>query len=492
MLVNEGALTVRKYIKVNDRLVVLMVVCIISNIVLAVFSSDYLRKVSISTAQMYEEKLMSLHALQVNEPLVEFDSKMEHFNDKEVDPLEVEAYIMNSAQKQLDQTQRDIKKGYWLIAGTSAFMIIIVLFLALSARRAIYEPTLELKKLLKLNQQGDLTRFASYAGRDELGEVTRYYNDMLSDLRTIITTVNTSSQAVSESTELLENSSENTTRAAVKITSAVDDVATAGAETAAKLIENSEAVRKVSDHMDSIKQQLTQVEASVVATEHEAKDGSELVKINVASSDQVERVMDDASEVMERLNEQSKNIHQAIELIEAIASQTNLLALNASIEAARAGEEGKGFAVVAGEVKKLANESLQATKVISDLVYRIQHESEAAVLKISEAKSAAQEGNAMTENTARKFEEIAARVHDMMPQLQETYAIVDMVSTYAEQVAQSSVEMTNRTHNNAQRMVQVASEVEEQNKATESIHRQIQKIASSMYDLKLATSRFKM
>ena len=315
---------------------------------------------------------------------------------------------------------------------------------------------------------------------------------MVSDLRTIVTTVNSSSFAVSQSTEQLQHSSASTTKTAVKMAAAVSNVAQSGMEAAANLIENSEAVRKVSVHMDHIKEQLTFVQDSVNATQTEAQAGSELIFLNVAAAEQVEVVMDNASEVIERLSKQSQNIHKAVELIQAIASQTNLLALNASIEAARAGAEGKGFAVVAQEVKKLANESLQATQIISSLVHDIQHESKAAVEQMLEAKSVAQQSNAMTETMAHKFDEILLRVADMMPQLAETFSVVNMVSDYTQQVAQSSIETTEKTIVNAEKMLHVASEVEQQHKATESIHRQIENISHSMYELKLATSRFKL
>lgn len=56
-----------------------MFVCIISNILLAVFSMDYLRKMERSTEAMYEEKLLSLNALYHGDELIEFDSKMAFF-----------------------------------------------------------------------------------------------------------------------------------------------------------------------------------------------------------------------------------------------------------------------------------------------------------------------------------------------------------------------------------------------------------------------------
>ncbi|MBL2480709.1 methyl-accepting chemotaxis protein, partial [Klebsiella pneumoniae] len=77
-----------------------------------------------------------------------------------------------------------------------------------------------------------------------------------------------------------------------------------------------------------------------------------------------------------------------------------------SIEAARAGEQGKGFAVVAEEVRKLAEQSKEATVEIATMIGDVQVEVRRVVEVVSKLKDIADIQNNVTTEAEAEFRTI--------------------------------------------------------------------------------------
>ena len=118
------------------------------------------------------------------------------------------------------------------------------------------------------------------------------------------------------------------------------------------------------------------------------------------------------AELIIELTDYIKQIGSTVNIVENISEQTNMLALNAAVEAARAGEYGKGFAVVAGEIRKLADESKQATNKITTLVSEIEQTTSSTIM-------ATEDGAKEIENGVRNATNISDNISSLVNNIKE-------------------------------------------------------------------------
>ncbi|WP_394324932.1 methyl-accepting chemotaxis protein [Pseudomonas chlororaphis] len=163
---------------------------------------------------------------------------------------------------------------------------------------------------------------------------------------------------------------------------------------------------------EQVKQEQSVAEAAEIAytisqqTDNSAQRGSSVVTEAVEVMRDLATHMQQASDGIEALNEQSRVIGSIVKTISDIAEQTNLLALNAAIEAARAGDQGRGFAVVADEVRQLASRTSKATDEIVGVVRRNQDMARNAVVLMADGKTQAEQGLALAAEAGTVIVEI--------------------------------------------------------------------------------------
>ena len=113
-----------------------------------------------------------------------------------------------------------------------------------------------------------------------------------------------------------------------------------------------------------------------------------------------------------RLSEQRQAIGEIITTVGDLAEQSNLLAVNAAIEAAKAGEQGRGFAVVAQEVKRLAEQSKQATAQVRGILNDIEKATTTAVLATEQGSKAVDAGARQSVGAGESIRSLADSIGD--------------------------------------------------------------------------------
>ncbi len=167
-----------------------------------------------------------------------------------------------------------------------------------------------------------------------------------------------------------------------------------------------------------------------------------MVAVATASILELAGEIENASRVIEKLEEDSKSIGSLLDVIKSIAEQTNLLALNAAIEAARAGDQGRGFAVVADEVRTLATRTHESTSVIEGMINKLQGDSRRAVDVMQHSRIQAQQGVKHTEEAMQKIETIMSSVTAINGMTMQIAGAAEQQTTVTEEINRNIIHIS--------------------------------------------------
>lgn len=200
-------------------------------------------------------------------------------------------------------------------------------------------------------------------------------------------------------------------------------------------------LKTTDDIIDKLKKYSQKTKESAMKVADKSQESLELsakeqkaVKNNIEKMETLKQKIEIIAELILELSEHTQQIGSIIGVVEDITEQTNMLALNAAVEAARAGEHGKGFAVVASEIRKLADESKQATTKITSLIYDIQQATNSTVM-------ATEEGTKEIESGVDFAHQIAQSIDVLRNTINETVESVDNIVKDADQQMECTSEV---------------------------------------------------
>ncbi len=387
---------------------------------------------------------------------------------------------LNAAKKQLVFQSSMIALVFFLI-GVICFTFLI---------SNIIKPIQKLVKAAKTISEGNLDQQIIVKNNDEVGILSASFNNMILNLKEMISGIHSASSTVSEYSNELVESFESASAVSEEI-----------AATAQNMSENSKInvkeTKNVTTNIKDALENITIIKEEIKTLVTSSDETSNLVLVGNSKIQDMSNQMDkiktsvnlssDAIYVLESISNEIGNI---VEIINEIATQTNLLALNASIEAARAGESGKGFAVVADEVRTLAEKSIDSAEGIKNLIVKTQENTKKALKSIQNGT----EEVAMGETTVKEVKTFMKNILDASTlsknKLHNTNNKLTAIYESTEKIYGNIDEIDNISNQSSTNIFEISESIQKQSEAMGKISLTTQKLMDMIYELNGVIDKF--
>lgn len=317
------------------------------------------------------------------------------------------------------QSKKDARVNGYITVAMIVAALVLLSAVSWLIGRAITRPLGALRDQMKRAAAGDMTVGGDYRSKDEIGDLTASFNDMIAGIRELAVKASDGAAALSGASARMQGYVSNSSDASERI-------AIAAGQLSVGFLEQNDAVTGLTEATDRMAVLLAGVESDsrqVQAMSEEAANagvtGLEAVKAAMLQMEEIQRSVSETQATIRELGDRSDEIGFIVTTIEEMAGQTNLLALNATIEAARAGEAGRGFAVVSDQIRKLADDASRASRRIAGMVKSIQLETGRASAAMDKEAECVRTGVDRTGQAAESFRAIERAIRGVKQKLAE-------------------------------------------------------------------------
>jgi methyl-accepting chemotaxis protein len=303
---------------------------------------------------------------------------------------------------------------------STAISIILSIVIAVILGNGIRKPIDDMLKIfIELEKgEGDLTRRINIKSKDEIGKMAQAFNKFIASMENMVIKIKQNSDSVYNGAKSLSSRGTSATNEITEINSNMADV--------------TRDTQSITESIGHIAASISEIATTSQSNAEDAQDiGGAAGEVNVLAQesqryslkvknemDNVQKISSNTIDITQRLGNKASEISKIIDTIKAITAQTNLLALNASIEAARAGEHGLGFGVVVSEIRKLAENNDESTKVIEEIVLNIQQMINQTIEATVDVGNNINKGTKMVETVYEQLQKIADRVSHINERIQ--------------------------------------------------------------------------
>lgn len=369
--------------------------------------------------------------------------------------------------------------------------VIIGTAVVIMVSRHLAVPVQKLSKRVREVAKGNLTvEIKDLQRSDEIGQLNEGFNEMVDQLKTLITDVEEAIVEIQSTSSNLTSVAEETNAYGDEIVKAINEVSKGAVKQAS---DSEDTNRTAINFAQQIEVLHDKNELIFDASQHMKQSNQEgLVNLNrlKEKSQESSTLIYTVQSVFSSLIEKVREIEGIVGTITEISDQTNLLALNASIEAARAGEHGKGFAVVAEEVRKLADQTSVATELVRTTLKGIESETNLVNDEMKKTNVIVHQQNDSVAITESSFKEIELAVEKIIAVIGDMTEGVAYLNSSKNHIMHSIESIALISEKNAAASEEVTASVDEQQRAIQLVSESSNDLTDEITALQESIRRF--